>query len=87
MPNTKTERLERLLATARTNPEFASQMLVRLPEELKQALLDALTASPPMPRPGPKKCPTPKREVPAYGEHSGYSAQLNLFARSTSRVA
>jgi hypothetical protein len=87
MSATKLERLERLLATARTNPEFASQMLARLPEELQQAVIDALTVAPKEPKPGPHKCKAPARDVPTYGEHSGYTAQLNLFARSTSRVA
>lgn len=84
MPLTE-ERLELLLATARSNPDFARRMLQRLPQSTHDEVLARLAAPPStrppaLPGPGLAKC----RRRPAVA--NGLSAQLNSFARAVSRV-
>lgn len=83
------QRLLHLVSQARSNPELAQRVASRLPEQLRLAFIDQLAQPVPPPdpatppkamRPGPRKC----RET---SPQNGYSAQLNVFARSVSRVS
>ncbi len=83
------DRISRLIATARKNPEFAQRVAAQLPEQLrlefvqelcKPEVAEAKLTPVPSMRPGLKKCRRPA--VPA----NGLAAQLNLFARSVARV-
>ncbi len=84
-----TDRVLRLIATARQHPEFAARLLQQLPEDARSHVLTELAKpSSPLPgaktaKPGIRKC-APKADP--YSAHGGMSAQLNLFARRTSRV-
>lgn len=79
-------RVLRLIATARRHPEFAQRVAMQLPEQLRLEFMQELakpevSASPAIARPSIKKCVRPQ------APQSGLSAQLNLFARSVSRVS
>jgi hypothetical protein len=79
------QRLLRLLATARNHPEFAARVAMQLPHQLRLQFVEELSRPEPIapkPRPGLKKCAASTR-VP----NNGMSVQLNLFARSVSRVS
>lgn len=81
------DRVLRLIATARKHPEFAQHVAMQLPEQLRlefvQELAKPEVAVPkPAVRPGVKKCAQRPQIV-----QSGLTAQLNLFARSVSRVS
>ncbi|HEX2734424.1 MAG TPA: hypothetical protein VHM70_22600 [Polyangiaceae bacterium] len=71
-----------LVTQARSNPALAQQVLQRLPEQLRLEFVEALSRPAPVApttRPGPRKCgPT--------AAQNGFSAQLNLFAKSVARV-
>jgi hypothetical protein len=85
MPITE-DRLALLLATARSNPEFARRMVQQLPEPVRAQVLARLSL-PQKPLttrslgPGIAKC------RPSPSVNNGLSAQLNLFAKSVSRVS
>jgi hypothetical protein len=80
----------RILATARNHPEFAQRVALQLPEQLRLDFATELGKPADNTRtkntkrvagPGLRKCG--KAPQPA---NNGLSAQLNLFARSVSRV-
>ncbi len=82
------DRMLRLLATARNHPEFAQRVALALPEQLRLEFARELsqpavktTKTKALCGPGLRKC---RKVVPA--PNNGMSAQLNLFARSVSRV-
>jgi hypothetical protein len=80
------ERLALMIATARTNPEFARRLVQNLPESTRVEVLARL-ALPPKPAtkslsgPGLAKCQSRPRV------NNGLSAQLNQFAKAVSRVS
>jgi hypothetical protein len=80
------ERLALLIATARSNPEFARRLLQGLPENSRSEVLARLSA-PHKPSttqlrgPGLTKCQSRPRV------NNGLSAQLNLFAKAVSKVS
>jgi hypothetical protein len=94
MSQARKERFLHLVSQARSNPQLAHRVAAQLPEQLRLAFLDELArpAAPPAPsanlaktkpagkaRPGLRKCdPTTA---------NGFSTQLNMFARSVSRVS
>jgi hypothetical protein len=80
----RSHHLERLLATARSNPAFAQRLVQNMPEQLQlpfaaevlksSAALEPKKATRPR-RPSVKKCKLPGAET------NGLSAQLHAFAR------
>jgi hypothetical protein len=79
-------RLALLLATARSNPEFARRMMQGLPESTRAEVLARLSQPPrrtttSLAGPGIAKCRAETRV------NNGLSAQLNLFAKTVSRVS
>lgn len=76
------ERIRVLLATARTNPEFARRLAEAVPAAVRPELSRTLAQPAPTASRGPgvAKCRPARRNV------TPMSAQLNLFARSVSRV-
>jgi len=79
-------RIALLLATARTNPEFARRMIERLPEATRAEVLARLSA-PPKPATTKLSGPGLAKARPRVAVNNGMSAQLNLFARAVSRVS
>jgi hypothetical protein len=85
MASPRSERVVRLLATARSNPEFAARLVAELPASARASLIEEL-AKPAAPPEAPRlrKCQAPA--AADWGTHTDYSAQLNLFARRSYRV-
>jgi hypothetical protein len=86
MPTVSPKRLELLIATARSNPEFARRLLNELPDDFRALVLTELArpkqvATTSLTGPGLEKCQP--RALP----NNGLSAQLNLFAKAASRVS
>jgi hypothetical protein len=86
MSQARKERFLHLVTQARSNPELAQRVASRLPEQLRLAFIDQLAQPAPAPavkgaRPGPRKCKT------VSAAQNGFTAQLNMFARSVSRVS
>lgn len=85
MPTSSRARLELIVSTARSNPEFGHRLSSELSEAARGELLSRLARPVRLPTtslsgPGPRKC------RPTATVSNGLSAQLNLFARSASRV-
>jgi hypothetical protein len=77
------ERVRVVLATARTNPEFARRLAEVIPAQARLELVEALA------RPGSAGPRAPKLAKCGWENRrqSPMSAQLNAFARSVSRIA
>jgi hypothetical protein len=77
------ERVRILLATARTNPEFARRLAEVIPAESRLELVEALAR----PAFGGSREPRLAKCGSAERRQSPMSTQLNAFARSVSRIA
>lgn len=82
------ERLETLIALARTNPQFAARLVAQLPAEHRTTLIAALARPPrkavarPSVSPGLMKAAAPSPS----DAQSAYNAQLRAFAKSLTRT-
>lgn len=86
-PRGTEERLETLIALARTNPQLATRLLAELPPEHRSTLVAAL-ARPPRKATQPSAGPglAKARERSPSDAQSAYNAQLRAFAKSISRA-
>lgn len=84
-PRDNADRIEELISLARSNPHLATRLLSELPPEQRSTLIAALA------RP-PRKAAPRGNEVrendnaTASESQTAYSAQLQAFARSVSRI-
>jgi hypothetical protein len=85
MPTSSRTRLELIVSTARSNPEFGRKLSAELDDDARSELVSRLSQPVRLPTtslsgPGPKKC------RPRVDANNGLSAQLNSFARAVARV-